>query len=96
MSNVLVCTWTFESFVILILSTAAIYVLNLKVFGWFYSLQVFQILKTLFGPKMTSHLIVIFAGKDQLEKTGVDFEQQVPLSYSKMSVAMTCYPMKKR
>ena len=34
-------------------------------------------LKTAFGPNMTSHLIVIVAGRDQLEKRGADFENQV-------------------
>ena len=40
-------------------------------------LQVFQMLKTAFGPNMTSHLIVMVAGRDQLEKRGADFENQV-------------------
>lgn len=46
----------------------------------YFSLQVFETLKNIFGPKMTSYMIVIITGKDLLDRKGVDFEEQVPSS----------------
>ncbi|KAK7497261.1 hypothetical protein BaRGS_00011555 [Batillaria attramentaria] len=37
--------------------------------------KVFQALKEIFGPKLTDHMIVIFAGKDELEEE--DFQEAI-------------------
>ncbi|KAK7107516.1 hypothetical protein V1264_015425 [Littorina saxatilis] len=39
--------------------------------------KVFEMLKEIFGEKMTSFMIVIFVGKDVLDKNKVDFEKQL-------------------
>ncbi|KAK7107512.1 uncharacterized protein [Littorina saxatilis] len=42
--------------------------------------KVFNVLKDVFGPKMTSYMITIFVGKDQLDKREVSFETQLAKS----------------
>ena len=54
----------------------------------------FETLKHIFGPKMTSYMIVIFTGKDQLDKKGVNFEEQVLLFHSEIKAVVRSYTLK--
>ena len=47
-----------------------------------FSVQVFEALKDIFGDDMPSYLVVVFSRRDELEKQGVSFEEQVKIAFT--------------